>query len=264
MAAVRREASPMVMISGLKTREALPLTIAAASDTKEILPGAIPARLGAFAATLRTRRGQSVALSFEGSEAAFVVRSGALMLHVTLPGGLRQVTALYYPGDVFRTAFAPPAASAHLSAVTAGEVLRFRWSAVAELAANDPETAGYFADAVAKQTARQAIHMAAVGQFDCQQRVATYLMELAMSTGVRAPSGAVAFEMPLRRTDMADYLGLNADTLSRTMSRLRASGLLSHPDRHRAIIRDLDALAALTPAAQSIRALYAKTPSTTR
>jgi len=254
----------MVMISGLKTREALPLTIAAASDTKEILPGAIPARLGAYAATLRTRRGQSVALSFEGSEAAFVVRSGALMLHVTLPGGLRQVIALYYPGDVFRTAFAPPAASAHLSAVTAGEVLRFRWSAVAELAADDPETAGYFADAVAKQTARQAIHMAAVGQFDCQQRVATYLMELAMGTGVRAPSGAVAFEMPLRRTDMADYLGLNADTLSRTMSRLRASGLLSHPDRHHAIIRDLDALAALTPAAQSIRALYAKTPSTTR
>jgi CRP/FNR family transcriptional regulator len=96
----------------------------------------------------------------------------------------------------------------------------------------------------------------AVGQFDCQQRVATYLMELAMRTGARAPSGGLAFEMPLSRTDMADYLGLNADTLSRTMSRLRASGLVSHPERHRAVIRDLDALAALTPAAHSIRALY--------
>ena len=257
MAAVRRGAKPMVMISSLKTREALPLTIAAASDISANLPGAIPARLGAHAATLRTRRGQTVALNFEGSEAAFVVRSGALMLHVTLPGGLRQVIALFYPGDVFRTAFAPPAASAHLSAVIAGEVLRFRWSAVAELMASDPETASYFADAVAKQTARQAIHVAAVGQFDCQQRVATYLMELAMRTGVRAPRGGLAFEMPLSRTDMADYLGLNADTLSRTMSRLRASGLLSHPERHRAVIRDLDALAALTPAAHSIRALYA-------
>jgi CRP/FNR family transcriptional regulator len=250
MAVVRRGAKPMVMISSLKTREALTLTIAAASDISANLPGAIPARLGAHAATLRTRRGQTVALNFEGSEAAFVVRSGALMLHVTLPGGLRQVIALFYPGDVFRTAFAPPAASAHLSAVIAGEVLRFRWSAVAELTASDPETASYFADAVAKQTARQAIHVAALGQFDCEQRVATYLME-------RAPCGGLAFEMPLSRTDMADYLGLNADTLSRTMSRLRASGLLSHPERHRAVIRDLDALAALTPAAHSIRALYA-------
>jgi CRP/FNR family transcriptional regulator len=183
------------------------------------------------------------------------------MLHITLLGGLRQVVALFYPGDVFRATFAPPAAAAQLSAISAGDVLRFRWSALPELAANDPEIASYFENAVAKQAAGQAIHTAVVGRFDCQQRVTTYLMELAMRTGVRAPCGALAFEMPLSRTDMADYLGLNADTLSRTMSRLRASGLLSHPERHRALVHDFDALAALTPAAQSIRALYGKTPA---
>jgi len=248
----------MVTTSALKTREVLPLTSAAPSETRESPSRTIPARLGAHAATVRMRRGQTIALSFEGSEAAFVVRSGALMLHVTLPGGLRQVVALFYPGDVFRAAFAPPAAGAHLSAISGGDVLRFRWSALSDLAANDPEIGSYFDNAVAKQTARQAIHMAAIGRLDCQQRVATYLMELAIRTGVRAPCGGLAFELPLNRTDMADYLGLNADTLSRTMSRLRASGLLSHPERHRALIRDLNALAALTPAAQSIQALYGK------
>jgi len=251
----------MIMTSALKTREPLPLTSVSPSETQASLPGTVPARLGAHAATVRMRRGQFIALTFEGSEAAFVVRSGALMLHVTLPGGLRQVVALFYPGDVFRAAFAPPGAAAHLSAISAGDVFRFRWSALSELAASEPEIASYIENAMARQTARQAVHMAAVGRFDCQQRVATYLMELAMRTGVRAPCGGLAFEMPLSRTDMADYLGLNADTLSRTMSRLRASGLLSHPERHRAMIRDFDALAALTPAAQSIRALYGKTPA---
>ncbi len=101
--------------------------------------------------------------------------------------------------------------------------------------------------------------MAAVGRFDCQQRVATFLLELALRIGVAAPCGGIEFEMPLSRTDMADYLGLNADTLSRTMSRMRASGLLSHPDRRRALIRDLAALAARTPAAQSLMALYGDT-----
>jgi CRP/FNR family transcriptional regulator len=254
----------MVTTSALKTREPLPLTSASPSETQASPSGTVLARLGAHAATVRVRRGQSVALTFEGSEAAFVVRSGALMLHVTLPGGLRQVVALFYPGDVFRAAFAPPAAAAHLSAVSAGDVLRFRWSGLSQLVASDPEIAGFVENAVARQTSRQAIHMAAVGRFDCQQRVATYLMELAMRTGVRAPCGGLAFETPLNRTDMADYLGLNADTLSRTMSRLRASGLLSHPERHRALIRDLDALAALTPAAQSIRALYGKMPADAR
>jgi CRP/FNR family transcriptional regulator len=73
--------------------------------------------------------------------------------------------------------------------------------------------------------------------------------------------------MPLSRTDMADYLGLNADTLSRTMSRLRASGLISHPERHRAVVRDFAALAALSPAAPSLMALHgahaAKAPACT-
>jgi CRP/FNR family transcriptional regulator len=250
----------MVMTSALKTREPSLLTSTLPSETRASHSGAVTARLGAHAATVRVRRGQTLAPTFEGSEAAFLVRSGTLMLHVTLPGDLRQVITLLYPGDVFRSAFAPPAAAAHLSVVSAGDILRFRWSVFSELAASDPEVAAYFADAVAKQTARQAIHMAAVGRFDCQQRVATHLIELAMRTGVRAPCGGLAFEMPLSRTDMADYLGLNADTLSRTMSRLRASGLLSPPERRRALIRDFDALAALTPAAPSIRALYGKTP----
>lgn len=211
--------------------------------------------LAAQAATVRARRGQTISLTLDGNEALFFVRSGVLMVDITLPDDLRQVIGLLYPGDVLRSAFAPPHAVAHLSAVSAGEVLRVRWRTFTELAAQDPEITRYVDDAVARQTARQAIHMAAVGRFDCRQRVATFLLELALRTGVAAPGG-VEFEMPLRRTDMADYLGLNADTLSRTMSRLRASGLLSHPERHRALVRDFAGLAALTPAAQSLMTLY--------
>ncbi|HUU25194.1 MAG TPA: Crp/Fnr family transcriptional regulator [Methyloceanibacter sp.] len=219
------------------------------------MPDTVPDVLAGLGAVVRTRRGQTLPLSIDGSEAVFVVRSGALMLHVTLPQGLRQVVAVLHPGDVFRGAFAPHAASAHLTAVSRGEVLRFRWSAFREFAASNPAVQRYYDDRTAEQTARQAIHTTAIGRFDCQQRVATYLTELALRTGVRAPNGGLAFELPLSRTDMADYLGLNADTLSRTMSRLRASGLLSHPERHRALVRDFEALAALSPAAPALRAL---------
>lgn len=219
------------------------------------MPHGIPPALAAQGAMVRTRRGQSLPLSLDGEETVFVIRTGALMLRVTLPHDLRQVVTLLYPGDVFRAAFAPPAAAAHLSAASAGEVLRFRFGTFAALAAHDPAIASYFDDAVANQTARQAIHLAAVGRLDCLQRLATFLTELALTTGVRAPCGGLAFEMPLSRTDLADYLGLNPDTLSRTISRLRATGLLSHPERHRALIRDFEALAALTPAARSLQAL---------
>jgi len=250
----------LVMTYSLKTREPFRPASAVRSEIPSATPIAVPAALMADAAAVRTRRGQTVALAVDGSEAVYIVRSGALMLHVTLPHGLRQVIALLYPGDVFRSAFAPPDAGAVLSVVRAGEVLRFRWSAFGDLAMSNPEVARYMANAVAKQNARQAIHLATVGRFDCQQRLATFLLELALRTGVRAPCGGLAFEVPLRRSDIADYLGLNADTLSRTMSRLRASGLLSHPERHRALIRNISDLAALSPAARSLMALHGEAP----
>jgi CRP/FNR family transcriptional regulator, anaerobic regulatory protein len=249
------------MTSSLKTRGPIRLAGAAPSDRGPHVPAAIPAAVTTQAATVRTRRGQTISLTLDGSEALYFVRSGVLMVDVTLPDDLRQVVGLLYPGDVLRSGFAPPHAAAHLSAVSPGEVLRVRWSTFTGLASEDPEIARYVDDAVAKQTARQAIHMAAVGRFDCRQRVATFLLELALRIGIKAPCGGVEFEMPLRRTDMADYLGLNADTLSRTMSRLRATGLLSHPERHRALVRDFEALTALTPAAQSLMALYGNASS---
>jgi CRP/FNR family transcriptional regulator len=208
------------------------------------------------AVTLRTRRGQTLALTFKSGEAAIIVRSGVLTLHVTMADGLRQVVSILYPGDMLRSAFAPPHAESTLTASSAGEIWRLRWSAVAELATRDSSIARYFEQAVASQMARQAIHLAAIGQFDCEQRVATFLMELALRTGVPASGGGMVFDMPLRRQDVADYLGLNADTLSRTMSRLKAAGLIGRAEGSRTVVYDLHALAALSPAAPSLFAIY--------
>jgi CRP/FNR family transcriptional regulator len=208
--------------------------------------------LAAHATPLRTRRGQAVALMFEGGETAFIVRAGVLTLQVTMPGTTRQVVAMLFQGDVLRSSFAPPYAEGALVSAGTGEVWRMRWTACAELAAGDPAIALYFDDALANQMARQAIHAAALGRFDCEQRVATFLIELALRTGVSTSGGGIVFDMPFNRTDIADYLGLNPDTLSRIMSRLRTSGLISPSERSRAVVSDLRALAALSPAARSL------------
>jgi CRP/FNR family transcriptional regulator len=218
---------------------------------------ALQLALGAHAATIRTRRGQSVALTVEGSEAAFIVRAGALTLNVTMPGTSRQVVAILFPGDVLRSGFVPHEAEGTLTPVSAGELWRLRWPLFAELLAKDPSIASFYHEAINRQMARRAIHVAAIGQFDCQQRVATFLLELALRTGTPSPSGGgVVFDMPLSRNDVADYLGLNADTLSRAMSRLRAAGVLNHTERNRAVLRDLRALAALSPAARALIDLH--------
>jgi CRP/FNR family transcriptional regulator len=227
-------------------------TGALCSAAKWAALGAIPAAIGSQATILRTRRGQALSLSYDGGPTAFIVRSGVLTLQVTLADDSRQIAAMLFPGDVFRSSFAPPCVQASLVASGIGEVWRLRLAALEKLAANDPSVQGYLDQAMAGQMARQAIHAATLGRLDCEQKVATMLLELALRTGTNAASGAVVIELPFNRKDIADYLGLNPDTLSRIMSRLKADGLIGPIERNRAVLRDLPALAARSPAARSL------------
>lgn len=209
--------------------------------------------LGTHAATIRTRRGQNVALTVECSEAAFIVHAGTLILNVTMPWTSCQVVAILFPGDVLRSGFVPREADGSLTPASAGKL----WRVFAELLAKDPAIASFYHEAINRQMARRAIHVAAIGQFDGQQKVATFLLELALRTGTPSLSGGgVVLDMPLSRTEIADYLGLNADTLSRTMSRLRSSGVLTHTERNRAVLWDFRALAALSPAGRALIDLH--------
>jgi CRP/FNR family transcriptional regulator, anaerobic regulatory protein len=214
----------------------------------------VPDALTSHATVLRTRRGQALTLAPQDGKTAFIVRSGVLMLHLSLPHSPRQVAALVFPGDLIRTDFAPLCAKATLVAAAAGEVWRVPFKAIERLAASDPAVMRYFGDAVARHITRQSIHAATLGRLDSEQRVATLLVELALRTGRCLPQGVV-FNLPVSRKDIADYLGLNPDTLSRIMSRFRSASLFGHADRNTILVRDFAALAARSPAAKSLMAL---------
>ena len=169
--------------------------------------------------------------------------AGVLTLQLRLPTAHGQIVALLFSGDVFRSNFIPPHAEATLASARAGEVWWMRLAALDKLAASDPAVTRYLDLALESQLARQALNVATLGQFSCGQRVATLLVDLALRTGVSSLSG-MAFELPFNRKDIADYLGLNSDTLSRIMSRLKTAGLIGHSERNRAVVRDFPALAA--------------------
>ena len=106
---------------------------------EHVLPALDPAlaKLAMHASKIRTRRGQSIGLTLDGDEAAFIVRSGALMLQVAAAATPRQVAAFLLPGDVLRESAVPPHADASLISANAAELWRFRWSAMEDFAAAD-------------------------------------------------------------------------------------------------------------------------------
>lgn len=239
-------------------KEARGLRLPGVAAGEHVLPALDPAlaKLAMHASKIRTRRGQSIGLTLDGNEAAFIVRSGALMLQVATVATPRQIAAFLLPGDVLRASAVPPHADASLISANAAELWRFRWSAMEDFASADRSLARFLQDAAAARLARYALHTAVLGQFSSEQRVATVLTELAMLTGTPSAAGGILVDMPFRRNDLADYLGLNPDTLSRIVARLRRDGILGHSARSRALVRDFPALARLTPAARSLSEIH--------
>ncbi len=87
----------------------------------------------------------------------------------------------------------------------------------------------------------------ALGQQKAAERVASFLLWLCRDHGIGSPDGRKpgynsVVDCPFSRQDIADFLGLTIETVSRSFSKLRMSGLIKlHPDK-RIQILDFDAL----------------------
>ncbi len=77
-----------------------------------------------------------------------------------------------------------------------------------------------------------------LGRKSACERVASLLLDLADRAGCQR-----TLDVPMSRQDMADYLGLTIETVSRTLTQLQADGVIEIPTTRRIILRDRDALA---------------------
>jgi len=207
------------------------------------------------ATVVRARRRREVPLTVGSTEAVYIVRTGLLVLQTKPPGRTRQLLTLLYPHDVFRAAYAPPLPAAALSAVTASELWRLPARIFEMQLGSDPALGLHVNRRLANQHARAILHVAMIGGLCGEERVASLLIELALRVGVTC-AGGISLEIPLSRNDIADYLALNPDTLSRIMSRLKARGLVVQSGRSRALLPDWEALCAHSPIASALVALH--------
>ena len=96
------------------------------------------------------------------------------------------------------------------------------------------------------------LHSAALGRLKTDERVATFFLEFALRIG-KIHHQTATMDLGMHREDTADYLGLNPDTLSRAMSRLRREWVVTFVNAGRVIVQ-LDALFERTPLGPAMRA----------
>lgn len=213
--------------------------------------------LRARATPIRARRHQQLAVAGNGTENVYVVRSGLLVMKASPPGRHRQLLALLYPGDVFRSTLTPPLPATALVAASAADLWRLPAVTFEGLLSADAELGRALLQQLADQQARCLMHTALVGGMSGEERAASFLIELTLRLGTKCATG-IAFEVPLSRAEIAEYLALNPDTLSRIMSRLKGRGLLVQTGRNRAVVQDWQGLCAQSPMAEALIKLHSR------
>lgn len=209
---------------------------------------------------VRARRRQRLALDHAPTEAVYIVRSGVLGIEAAPPGKHRQLLALFYPGDIVRRSLVPELPGVTLSAMNVAEVWRLSPRGFDTLLAASAEANAHALWQLANQHARATLHGSMVGGLCGEERFASLLVELGLRLGTTAAAG-VMIESPLSRSDIADYLALNPDTLSRISSRFKARGLLLPARSGRIVLPDWAALCATSPVTAALQALHGPRPA---
>lgn len=211
-------------------------------------------------AAIKLRRRQALTTGHDRDGSLFIVRSGVVLAVAQVEDGHDAISSILFPGDVYAVPRSPEAMPLRLVAATPAELWR---ADCTTLEADMPVTgvnARFVRDNLAHQLARQRLHMLGLATLDGAQRVASLLYDFACRLGKEADQ-SVVFDMPLTRVDAASYLALNADTLSRIMSRFRSNGVVLRSGRSRIACRDLGLMRRETPFAEAISALYRAAPA---
>jgi CRP-like cAMP-binding protein len=174
----------------------------------------------------------------EPADYVYRVISGSVRTYKILNDGRRQVGGFYLAGDIFGLEFAEEHTFS-AEAVSDAKVVVVKRSAVSTLSSRDPAIGGELFALTGRELRRAQDHVLLLVK-SAQERVASFLLEMAE----RAGSGNTV-ELPMSRQDIADYLGLTIETVSRTLTGLESAAAIEVPTSRRIVLRNRPALARL-------------------
>jgi len=166
------------------------------------------------------RRGSEIFGEAEPADYVYQVIDGAVRSYKLLSDGRRQIGAFHLAGDVFGL----ENGEAHrftAEAIIDTTVRLAKLACLASLAEQDTTVARDLLNMTASNLRHAEDHMLLLGRKTALERVAAFLIEMD-----RRLTAAGVMALPMCRRDIADYLGLTLETVSRALSVLHDKGVL--------------------------------------
>lgn len=161
-------------------------------------------------------------LFFEGDarNRVYIVESGWVKLYRTLIDGQRQVVGFANAGSVLGLESETLHANS-CEAITRVEVRAIPASRLSNLCRTEPALANQILQQISRQLGAAQAQLAIIGAQSAEQKLAAFLLSVA---DLCDESQDREFDLPMRRGDMAEFLGLRLETVSRKMTEFQRRG----------------------------------------
>jgi len=189
------------------------MSICGALETDEL------AKLAAVATTSNISGDQTIFQEGDPAEALFNVTGGTVKLYKLLPDGRRQITGFLFPGDFLGIAAADIYAYT-AEAVGPVKLCRFPRGRFERLLEDIPHLERQLLSVASNELAQAQDQMLLLGRKSAKEKIASFLLLLERRQ-VQRGGEAAPVAVPMSRADIADYLGLTTETVSRTITQLK-------------------------------------------
>ena len=182
--------------------------------------------LASLASPQRIEPGKLLFCEGDDAENVYEIAQGILTLYKLLPDGRRQITGFVSTGNVVGWS------NAHVylygaEAITEVRLRRYRRAQFDRMIDEVPGFARRILAAHSGELRAAQDQILLLGRKSATERVASFLMTMIELNGGDDVSSAVHISM--RRSDIADYLGLTIETVSRTLTKLKRDGIIAIP-----------------------------------
>jgi CRP/FNR family nitrogen fixation transcriptional regulator len=206
-------------------------------DTRQIHQGAVihPLASDIPLLGLLTNFNRGEAICSEGDPAKYVYKvvDGVVGTCKRLSYGRRQILGFHFPGEIVGLHLRPNYCYS-AETIQKATVIAFSRVALSELTERNQAAAYQVWVLTARELQRQQDHSQSTFLMkSAQERVATFLLQMA----ARNPS-ELSVDLPMSRQDIADYLCLTVETVSRTITELQRAGAIVLLSSRRIVVRN--------------------------
>ena len=172
----------------------------------------------------------------EGSSAqsVFIVAEGVVTLFRDLPSGRRRVLAFLFADDAFGLAQTGQYVYS-VQTITHVKLYRLRLATLTAALRRDGDLASQFLCKAMHELRGALRHNVILARRDAVGRAAMFLLMLEQNAPARGDS---RIELPMSRADVANYLGLSQEAVSRALTSLERSGVIAFEGRHELRVLD--------------------------